>query len=137
MPQRILGLDLGATAVRAIVLESSYRTFAVAAAAAVPVAPASEGGPSLRDRQLEAARTLLAAPELAYDTALVAVPGASALHVVTLPFTDPRRIEASVGFEVEGQIPFDLAEVASDWQLLRTADGTTEPPAPVVRTEQL
>src|SRR6266568_2992450 len=137
MPQRILGLDLGATAVRAIVLESSYRTFAVAAAASAPVALPSEGGPSLRDRQLEAARALLSAPELAFDTALVAVPGASALHVVTLPFTDPRRIEATVGFEVEGQIPFDLAEVAWDWQQLRTVDGKTELLVAVVRKEEL
>ena len=137
MPQRILGLDLGATAVRAVVLESSYRTFAVTAAAAVPVAPASEGGPPLRDRQLEAARALLAAPELAYDTALVAVPGASALHVVTLPFTDPRRIEQTIGFEVEGQIPFDLTEVAWDWQQLRTVEDKTELLVAVVRREEL
>jgi general secretion pathway protein L len=137
MPQRILGLDLGATAVRAVVLESSYRTYAVTAAAAAPVAPLAEGGPPLRDRQLEAARALLAAPELAFDTALVAVPGASALHVVTLPFTDPRRIEQTIGFEVEGQIPFDLAEVAWDWQQLRTLEGKTELLVAVVRKEEL
>lgn len=136
MPQHILGLDLGAAAVRAVYLESSYRSFAVADVRAVAVAPAAEGGAPLCERQLAAAAELLAGGP-AFDTALVAVPGASAAHVVTLPFSDPRRIEQTVAFEVEGQIPFDLSEVAWDWQPLQLAEGHAELLVAVQRKDEL
>ncbi|GEJ55601.1 PilN domain-containing protein [Anaeromyxobacter diazotrophicus] len=136
MPQRILGLDLGATAARAVLLESSYRGFTIADVRAAPVAPEAEGGPPLRERQLAAAGALLE-DGLAFDTALVALPGPSASHVVSLPFTDPRRIEQTVGFEVEGQIPFDLTEVAWDWQALQLAEGRADLLVAVVRKEEL
>ncbi|HEX8908251.1 MAG TPA: fimbrial protein, partial [Anaeromyxobacteraceae bacterium] len=136
MPQRILGLDLGATSVRAVLLESSYRSFHVVEARAAPVAPETEGAPPLRERQLAATAALLEGA-LAFDTALVSLPGPSASHVVTLPFTDPRRIEQTVGFELEGQIPFDLAEVAFDWQPLQLGEARAELLVAVVRKEDL
>jgi general secretion pathway protein L len=136
MPQRILGLDVGATAVRAVVLESSYRSFAVVDVRTEPVAPESEGGPPLRERQLAAAGALLAGG-VAFDTALVSLPGPSASHAVTLPFSDLRRIEQTVGFEVEGQIPFDLSEVAWDWQPLQLSDGRADLLVAVAKKDEL
>jgi general secretion pathway protein L len=59
------------------------------------------------------------------------------MHLVTLPFSDPRRIEQTIGFEVEAQIPFDLAEVAWDWQPLATAPDRAELLVGVVRREEL
>jgi general secretion pathway protein L len=134
---RILGLDIGATGVKAVVLESVYRGWTVTACARLPLAEAAEGGPPLRDRQVEAVRALLADPKLAFDSAVVALPGASASHVITLPFTDLRRIEQTIGFEVEGQIPFDLSEVAWDWQPLQVRDGKTELLVAVVKRDEL
>ena len=126
MAQRIIGLDVGAASVKAVVVESTYRSWTVTASGSVPVAAEAEGGPPLRDRQVQAVKELLSRPELAFDTAIVGFPGASASHTVTLPFSDVKRIEQTIGFEVEGQIPFDLAEVAWDWQPLRTSEGKTE-----------
>ncbi|HET9553525.1 MAG TPA: fimbrial protein, partial [Anaeromyxobacteraceae bacterium] len=119
MAQTILGLDLGARAVKAVLLESAFRGFEVAGHAAEPVEPASPGGPSLRERQAAALTRLLAAQGWRVDGCVAAAPGAGvASHVVTLPFTDPRRIEQTIGFEVEGQIPYELADAAWDWQPL-------------------
>ncbi len=137
MTQRILGLDIGATSVKAVVVESAYRSWTVAAAARAPVAAHAEGAPPLLERQLQAVRMLLMENWLAFDTAMVALPGASSSHVVTLPFVDPRRIEQTIGFEVEGQIPFDLADVAWDWQPLQVRDGKTELMVSVVKKEEL
>ena len=61
----------------------------------------------------------------------------AASHVVTLPFSDPRRIEQTVGFEVESQIPFDLSEVVWDWQPLGVRDGKTELYVSVVRKDEM
>ncbi len=137
MAQRILGLDIGATSVKAVLVESAYHSWAIAATARAPVAAQVQDGPPLLERQIEAVRALLAEERLAFDTAMVALPGPSASHVVTLPFVDPRRIEQTIGFEVEGQIPFDLSEVAWDWQPLRVRDGKTEVLVAVVKKEEI
>ncbi len=136
MPQRILGLDIGANAVKAVVVESTYRSWAVVKAARAAVPPGGEGAAPLLERQVQAVRELLD-KGLAFDSAMVALPGTSASHVVALPFTDLRRIEQTVGFEVEGQIPFDLAEVAWDWQPLQQREGRTDLLVAVVKKDVL
>lgn len=127
MAQTIMGLDLGARAVKAVLLESAYRGYRVAGHAEVPLEPAAEGGPPLRDRQAAALARLLADQGWRPDACVALLPGAAvAAHVLTLPFTDPRRIEQTIGFEVEGQIPFELAEAAWDWQPLAERGGAAD-----------
>ncbi|MGC3997887.1 MAG: pilus assembly protein PilM [Anaeromyxobacter sp.] len=122
MSQMILGLDLGATAVRAVLLESTYRGFAVAGRSQVRVAAGGPDAPPLLARQAAAVEALLAAEGWRPDDVLVAVPGAGmAASLVSLPFTDQRRIEQTIAFEVEGQLPFELDTVAWDWQPLAPA----------------
>jgi general secretion pathway protein L len=129
MARRILGIDLGATSVKGVLLESAYRGFTVVDAASQPLpelpAPAGPEGaeapppPPLRERQVAALRDLVAGRGWSFEASVVALPGAAAsTHLVTLPFSDPKRIEQTIGFEVESQIPFDLDEVAWDWQVV-------------------
>jgi general secretion pathway protein L len=134
MAQRILGLDLGASAVKAVLLESTFRGWVVLDAARAPL---GEGAPG-PGRHAAAVKELLAARGWAPDAAVVAFPGTGgSTSIVTLPFTDPRRIEQTVGFEVEGQIPFDLADVSWDWQPLGVREGKTELLVAVVRKDEL
>jgi general secretion pathway protein L len=135
MAQKILGLDLGAHSLKAVLLETTYRGFTVVETDRRPVPP---GDAPLRERQAAAARDLLAERGWRPDSTVVAFPGSGlASHVVTLPFTDPRRIEQTLPFEVEGLIPFDLADVAWDWQPLGTRDGRSDLYVGVVRREEL
>jgi general secretion pathway protein L len=136
MAQHILGLDIDDGAVRAVLLESTYRGYVVRDARQAPVPAPLEGDATpLRERQGEAIKALLGG--VAFDTAIVALPGASALHHVSLPFSDLRRIEQTVGFEVEAQIPFDLAEVAWDWQPLQLSESKGELLVAVAKREEL
>ena len=137
MAQQILGLDVGSSRVRGVLLESTYRGFAVLDAAAEPLAPAAGPGEPLRQRQEEALRRLLSARGWHFDTALASLPGAAAMHVISLPFSDARRIEQTLGFEVEAQIPFDLSEVAWDWQPLWASPERSDLLVGVVRKEEL
>jgi general secretion pathway protein L len=58
------------------------------------------------------------------DVVVVALPGAgAATHRLSLPFSDLRRLEQTLGFEVEGQIPFDLADVRYDYEVLSQRSG--------------
>ncbi len=140
MAQKILGLDLGARSVKAVLLEGSFRGFAVADSASVPLPPAGppDAPVPLAARRSQAVRALVEGRGWSFDHAVVALPGAGvSSNVVTLPFADPKRIEQTVGFEVEGQIPFDLAEVAWDWQPLGVRGGNTDLLVAVARKEEL
>lgn len=127
MAQKILGIDLGAHSVKAVAVEAAFRGHAVTAAVEVPLPPpaAEEGAaPPLAVALKEALSRLGAIPT---DACAVALPGtAAAAPVLSLPFTDSRKIEATLGFEVEGAIPFDLAEVVYDHQRAGNAEGKTD-----------
>ena len=126
MAQTMLGLDLGARAVKAVLLESSYRGFTVLGHATVPLAPPADGEP-LRARQAAALSRLLAEQGWHPDGCVATVPGATlASHVITLPFTDPRRIAQTLAFEVEAQIPWELDEAAWDWEPLGVRGTSTD-----------
>src|SRR5512146_1777239 len=127
MAQRILGLDLGAHAVKAVLVESTFRGYGVAGTARAPVA-ASEGEASPA-RWTAAVKALLAESGLTFDAAVVGLPGAGASSLaVTLPFADPRRIEQTIAF--------DVADVAWDWQPLSVRDGKTDLLVSVVRKDE-
>jgi len=138
MAQRILGLDLGSRQAKAVLLEVTLRGFTVADAAEAPLPPPAEGRESLRERQWAAARELLAGRGWSFETAVAAVPGvAAASHFVTLPFSDARRIEQTVQYEVEAAIPFNLDEVCWDWLALDLQPGRSDLFIGVVRKDEL
>src|SRR5512138_3743723 len=139
MAQTLLGLDLGSHSVKAVLLESTLRGWTVAGVARAPVPPAADGDAStLLERQATAVHGLLATRGWRPDSVTAAVPCATAAsHVVTLPFTDPRRIEQTIAFEVEGVIPFELSQVAWDWQAMFERGGKSELLIAVVRKEEV
>jgi general secretion pathway protein L len=133
---RILGLDLGSHSVKGLLLDANARNPAVKAWAEVRRAPEGERQETLR----AALRELLARPEFQHaDQVVVALPGPSlATHQLTLPFTDPKRIEATIPFEVESQIPFDLGDAVFDYQVAtQVKDKGSELLVGVVRREEL
>ena len=126
MAQTMLGLDLGARAVKAVLLESSYRGFTVLGHATVALAP-PQGDEPLRARQAAALSRLLTEQGWKPD-GCVATGTASALasYVITLPFTDPRRIAQTLAFEVEAQIPWELEDASWDWEPLCVRGTSTD-----------
>ncbi|MFY0574448.1 pilus assembly protein PilM [Cystobacter fuscus] len=88
----------------------------------------------------QALRALLEHQELSHpDQVVVALPGPTlATHQLSLPFTDPKRIEATIPFEVESQIPFDLGDAIYDYQIAtQVKDKGSELLVGVVRREEL
>jgi len=110
---RILGLDLGSFSLKGLVLETSLRGFT---ARGYAEAPLGEGVDRL-------ARIAAALPELMsrlgpVDTVVVALPGPSVVtHQVSMPFSDAKKIEAALGFEIESQLPFELSDGVFDYQV--------------------
>ncbi len=116
MPQRVLGIDLGAWAVKVAEIELGFRTMrsiGVQSARVAPDAPWPRGA-------LDALRGLRELRGLAADLVFVALPGDRVLvHALELPFAEPKKIDAVVGFELEPLIPWEIDEVVCDYAIAR------------------
>ena len=131
---RILGLDLGSHSVKAVLFETSMRAYRTHLVAAVKRAAEGDRGETLRT----AVRQLFAEHPLQADQVVVALPGPTlATYVITLPFADARRIEQTLPFEIEAQLPFDLASVVFDYQLASQQEKKSDLLVGVVRKEEL
>lgn len=109
---RILGLDLGSHSVKAVLLETNLRGCQTRAFLSAR-RPEGDRLESLRS----ALRELVSRQPLHADQVVVALPGPTlATHLISLPFTDTKRLEAALPFEVEAQLPFDLSEAVFDYQ---------------------
>jgi len=119
MPQRILALDIGANAVRAAAIESSFRDYKVTGL----YEEVSGTGQSLADNL----RAFLAKHNLQADTVLVTMPGQLATQrMLSLPFRDRKKLSQTIPFELETQVPFGLDDVVVDYQVLtREKTGST------------
>ncbi len=142
MAQRIIGLDLGTSEVKVVKLDGSFRGFTVRSCTtvAVPRDPPDEDERPLVTRLHEALDTLAKQdPELFKADAIhTAIPGSLvSTHTITLPFTDTRRIEQTLPFQLEDQIPFELHEIVFDYQELKRENGHTELMVGVVRRETM
>jgi type IV pilus assembly protein PilM len=118
MAHTITGIDLGSRSVKFAVLDVGFRRVRVNSAFEEPVPP---GEAPLAERQAEALRAGLARLPSG-STIHVALPGEMlALRVLDLPFSDARKVEQVVGYELEGQIMHDLSEVVMDHVILSAA----------------
>jgi general secretion pathway protein L len=128
MARRVLGLDIGSHSVKAVELRQALgrevevgqlRSFAV-----------DDPAPALATEL----RHLFAAHDLPTQHVIVSIPGD---HLSTrrlhFPFKDRRRLAAAVPFEVEQQVPFDLAEFIVDWDVAGESAGGADVTACLVQ----
>jgi Tfp pilus assembly PilM family ATPase len=111
MAHTVCGIDLGAYSVKLVFLEAGFRATTLRGVMEIPVAA---GEAPLVERQLAAARDGLAritgevTPYLAVGGELLSV------RVLDLPFSEPRKIDQVVGYELEGQIVSSIEDVVFD-----------------------
>jgi general secretion pathway protein L len=120
MAHVVAGIDLGAHAVKFVLIEVGFRASHLLSAFEEPV-PAGEA--PLLERQGEALQAGLA--RLPGETmTYVALPGEMlAVRALDLPFSDPRKIDQVVGYELEGQIVHALQDVVFDHVALKPSGG--------------
>jgi general secretion pathway protein L len=137
---RILGLDLGSYSVKGVVLESKTKGHGVRGFAEVRRAAEGERADTLRAAVQELLGQL---PPGHADQVVIALPGPSLItHALGLPYSDGKKIEATLPFEIGSQLPFDISEVVYDYQVvaLKDTDGkekASELLVGVVRKEEL
>lgn len=115
---RYIGIDIGSTHVRALLLNKGYRRTAIEAISEIAIDSVES---------LEQAITQCVSPMLAHTDGLaVAIDGDNAfVHRLKLPLTAKKQIDAVLPFELESQIPVDIGELVYDYRVLRS-DPTRE-----------
>jgi general secretion pathway protein L len=126
MARRILGLDMGSHAVKAVELRQTLREVVLVQARALPVADAPPSLPAeIRD--------FLSSYDLPSEFVVASVAGDRlSTRRVGFPFKDRRKIRAAVPFEVESQVPFDLADYFVDFEIAAESPERTEVVAALV-----
>ena len=121
---RVIGIDLGAWAVKVAVLEGSFGRLALTAVHSRRVAAEPGRVPSLEQR-LEALRTLMEEEELQGFGAVAAGWPAdrASLRVVELPFDDRAKVARILPFEVENYVPFEVEDKILEHRVIQRGEG--------------
>jgi len=131
MPHRILALELDAHELKAAVVETTFRDYRVVGFYREPVA-AAEGSLG------EQLRGFLQRHSLHASTVLSALPGdVVTLRTFFLPFRDRKRLDQTVPFELEAQVPFGLDEIVVDYHILHRDRSGSLVLAALVRRQDL
>src|SRR5580704_3744022 len=116
-----LGIDIGTTSVKAAVVRSAYRKLSLTRLATVDIVAGE--GVTLAVRA--AAAAALEGQGQGADGIAVAIEGSRAvIRRLVLPLTAQKQLADVLGYELEAQVPLDLANAVFDWrQLERNDDG--------------
>ncbi len=124
MAHKILGIDLGAWSVKVAELEAGFRQSKLVGLYSRPLLPREEGETDLA----RAARTvaeLIADEELEPEMCATTLGGEATLRLVTLPFSDPKKIEQVLGYELESVIMGEVDGLVIDSVVASTTGTST------------
>lgn len=131
-----LGIDIGSTSVKAALVRSAYRKISLARLASVELT----AGGSHVDAIRAAVKQALEGEAHGADSMAVAIEGSRvAIHRLALPATAQKQLADVLAYELEAQVPFDLAGAVFDWRLLERGVERGELPivAAVARVEDV
>ena len=108
----VLGLDVGSHGIKAVELKVSPRTVAPGQ---YRVHPRVDTQAPLRDHL----QRFLGMHHLPTETVAAALPARQlSSRRLEFPFSDARRLEQAIPFEIEAETPFELDDIVVDWNLL-------------------
>src|SRR5258708_4739619 len=112
-----LGIDIGSASAKVAVVRSSYRKVALVRLSCVDV----DANGAIEAVRLAVARALEGENE-GSDAVAAAIDGSrAAIQRLQLPATAQKQLEDVLGYELEAQVPFDMAGAVFDWRLLERA----------------
>ena len=119
MPGYVIGLDLGRRCVKAAVLRGSFRGYEVEDFLSLEPEQPADGSLPTDEAVYAAAKAILDTVGQPQATVVVALPGGRvSTWLLDMPFSDSKRLEATLPFEVENYVPWDLDTVVLSYQVL-------------------
>ena len=123
--QQILGLDIGSSSVKAVAIRKGLMGLEWAGGYQVGQArpqTAFDWG----KKPLPGLKEWIAEQGFPTERVVVSVPAhLISIRTLTLPFSDPRRLEKVVPFELESLLPYPIEEVVVDYQVTGAVGGKT------------
>jgi general secretion pathway protein L len=124
---RLLGIDLGSHSVKVTALRATGRQWVVEGRYDQRVE--QEGGVPTLDARLSALDALFAVNSklrpIASDVVALALPGDIAtFHRISMPFSERSKVEQTLPFAVEAEVPFDLADMVLGWRAVSSGPQT-------------
>ena len=119
----VVGLDIGSSAVKAVELKGSGRSFKVAGFGSEPVPPDSIVDGAIIDATsvADAIRRLFESRKIRTKEVAASLSGnAVIVKKITLPVMTAAELSESIYWEAEQYIPFDIQDVNLDYQLLES-----------------
>jgi len=123
MGQMILGLDIGQSSIKGVRLSKGFRGLRLVDVFVHPILrdDSSPEPGHLSSGQIEALEILIGEGKiLQHDLIALSLPGdLISFREMTFPFSDPKKLEKIVPFEIESELPFDLDELTIDYMALK------------------
>lgn len=130
MPQRVLALEIDAHELKGAVIETTFRDYRVLGFYREDIAADANVSDQVR--------SLIERHKMQPGTVLSSIPGdLVAFRTLSLPFRDRKRLDQTVPFELENQVPFGLDEVVVDYHVLRRDRSGTVVLAALVQRKDL
>jgi len=120
-PKSVVGLDIGSSAVKAVELRSSAKSYRVAAIASEPIPPESIVDGAIVDSGAvaDAIRRLFAGKGFKTKEVAASLSGnAVIVKKISLPIMTAQELAESIAWEAEQYIPFDIQDVNLDYQVI-------------------
>lgn len=110
MAQKVIGLDLGSSSIKAVVVRMGLRGAEILKCDKEPVT-GDEAGTPLEECMAQAAGRLLSRLGTADASVFTALPGdAVSVHRLSLPSNIGRRADQVIHYELDEQLPFDIED---------------------------
>ncbi|HCU23397.1 MAG TPA: hypothetical protein DF383_00125 [Deltaproteobacteria bacterium] len=117
MPQTVLGIDLGSYSVKIAQVERGFGEFKLVGFFEIPLV--AEAVLSFEQSASAALTKFAEEHPIVHDACVVALPGSLAsFRHLSLPFGNVKKIDQTLEFELETQIPFDIEEILFDYTIL-------------------
>ena len=117
---RVIGLDIGSYSIKAVELIHSLSSYEITGFHE-KILPVSSHQHTDSQAVYQAMAELFHDNNLEADRIITAMPGQHiSSRMLTLPFSEPRKVAASIYFEVEDLVPFTLDDMIIDHQILAT-----------------
>ncbi|NVB36719.1 pilus assembly protein PilM [Pseudenhygromyxa sp. WMMC2535] len=124
MAQKFVGIDLGNRKVKIAVITSGLRGVQVLHVWEQAIQPAEKEGGHPLDPAIDATLQLIRERGLKHLPTGISLPGGEGSYrVLSFPFDDPRQIAQAIDFEIDGQFPLPIEQLAVDHLAVKRGDG--------------
>ncbi|MFH1728394.1 MAG: pilus assembly protein PilM [Pseudomonadota bacterium] len=138
--QKILGLDIGTYSIKASLINYTYKNFDLIRFYETRYPEGSPGKDNEEeiDKIAYTLNKLFTSYAIDPEQVICTISGTKvSVKQITLPFKEKKKIEMTIGLEIENYIPFDIEDVIYDYQIISSTQTESNLIVGVVKKEEI